>query len=137
MDDYQKNDQSGYQNEHQDNYQNGWGQQGYYQNNQQGYYQKGYYQDQRRNHSYQEMEEPMTVGEWILTSIITAIPCVNIIMLFVWAFGSGAKKSKSNWAKAVLIFMLIGVILSIITTVILTVTGIGFGIADYYYTQFI
>ena len=31
---------------------------------------------------------PMTMGEWIVTLIIMAIPCVNIIMCFVWGFGS-------------------------------------------------
>ena len=42
------------------------------------------------------------------------IPLVNLIMLFVWAFGSGTSESKANWAKASLIFMLIGIIISII-----------------------
>ena len=32
------------------------------------------------------------------------IPCVNIIMMFVWAFSSTEKKSKSNFFKAYLIF---------------------------------
>lgn len=56
----------------------------------------------------------ITVGDWIITMILMAIPFVNIIMLFVWAFGSGTPVSKANWAKASLIFMLIGIILMII-----------------------
>lgn len=134
MDGYQNNDPNGYQ----EDYNNGWGpqgQQGYYQNNQQNYYQNGapYYQEPKRGRGWQDMEEPMTVGEWILTMLITAIPCVNVIMMLVWAFGSGAKRSKSNWAKAMLIVMLIGVILS----VILAVTGVGMGIYQYYLYQYI
>ena len=59
-------------------------------------------------------ETPMTVGDWILTLILTCIPCVGIIMLFVWAFGSSTPKSKSNWAKAQLIITAIIMVLTII-----------------------
>ena len=30
---------------------------------------------------------PMTIGDWIITFIITYIPLVGFIMLFVWEFG--------------------------------------------------
>ena len=46
-------------------------------------------------------------GEWVLTFLITAIPLVGFIMLFVWAFGSGTNESKTNWAKAALIWFAI------------------------------
>ncbi len=51
--------------------------------------------------------EPVSVGDWILTIIISAIPLVNIIMLLVWAFSSGTNPSKANWAKAYLVFLAI------------------------------
>jgi hypothetical protein len=40
-----------------------------------------------------------------------AIPLVNIIMPFVWAFGSGTKTSKANFFKAQIIMVLIGLVL--------------------------
>ena len=49
----------------------------------------------------------VTVGEWLVTMLIAAIPLVNVVMLFVWAFGSNTKLSKANWAKATLIFLVI------------------------------
>lgn len=58
--------------------------------------------------------KPMTIGEWIITLIITYIPLVGFIMLFVWAFGGGTHPSKKTWAQAVLILMVIGIILAII-----------------------
>lgn len=61
-----------------------------------------------------QVEAPVSVGDWMLTILLMFIPCVNVIMLFVWAFGSSAPKSKSNWAKAQLIWVLISVVLSII-----------------------
>lgn len=65
---------------------------------------------QTQGSSYQ----PMTIGEWIITFIITYIPLVGLIMLFVWAFGGGTHPSKKTWAQASLIMMVIGIILAII-----------------------
>ena len=70
------------------------------------------YEYERQNNSV------VSVGEWIITILLMIIPLVNIIMLFVWAFGSGTPVSKANWAKASLIWMLISIGLSIIIMVI-------------------
>ena len=55
---------------------------------------------------------PISMGEWIITTIILAIPIVGFIMLFVWGFGSNTQPSKANWAKATLIMIGISIILS-------------------------
>lgn len=52
----------------------------------------------------------MSVKDWIIASIIVAIPVVGFIMLFVWAFGDGTNPNKANWAKASLLFLLIAMI---------------------------
>ncbi len=57
---------------------------------------------------------PMTIGDWIITFIITYVPLVGLIMLFVWAFGDGTHPSKKSWAQALLIFVAISIILLII-----------------------
>ena len=77
---------------------------------------------QMPTYSQPEVEPVMTIGEWALTILITCIPCVNIIMLLVWAFGSSTPKTKSNWAKAQLIFVAIGVVLSIILSSVMSAT---------------
>ena len=48
---------------------------------------------------------PMSIGDWIITSIILAIPIVGFVMLFVWGFGGNTQPSKANWAKASLIML--------------------------------
>ncbi|HEY9048652.1 MAG TPA: hypothetical protein VIN08_22250 [Ohtaekwangia sp.] len=63
----------------------------------------------------------LSTKDWILTLLISFIPLVGFIMLFVWAFGSTENPNKSNWAKAVLIWYAIGCILAIF----LWVTVIG------------
>lgn len=46
----------------------------------------------------------VSVGDWFITILVSAIPLVGFIMLFVWAFGSNTPPSKANWAKATLLF---------------------------------
>ena len=92
-------------------------QQSVYQQPQQPVYQQPVYQQP----AYQPInttETPVSVGEWFLSMLIMCIPCVNIIMMFVWAFGSGTKKSKSNFFKASLIWALIGIVIGIIISVV-------------------
>lgn len=53
-------------------------------------------------------DQPVSVTEWIVTILLTAIPVVNIIMLFIWGFGGSTAASKANWAKASLVWLAIG-----------------------------
>lgn len=63
----------------------------------------------------QQQQAPvMSTKDWVITLLIRLIPLVGLIMLFVWAFGSGENPNKSNWAKAMLIVMVIGFIFFVI-----------------------
>ncbi|PLX07913.1 MAG: hypothetical protein C0596_08875 [Marinilabiliales bacterium] len=56
--------------------------------------------------------------------IVMGIPIVNMIMLFVWAFGSG-NTSKANWAKArLLLGVIVGVLVFIIYAIVFLIAGI-------------
>lgn len=128
--DYQNNgyQDNGYQNSNYQSsgYQDNSYQGGNYQNNgyQNSSYQGGYQNGTYTGNAYQsygtnyqqyntaasypngqmELEEPVKISEWVLAMVLMMIPCVNIIMMFVWAFSSTEKKSKSNFFKAYLIF---------------------------------
>ncbi len=52
---------------------------------------------------------PVSLGDWVVTLLILAIPLVNIVMLFVWGFADGTHPSKRNFCRAYLIWMLVGV----------------------------
>jgi len=54
--------------------------------------------------------KPVSLGEWMVTILLCAIPIVNIVMLFVWGFSAGTQPSKANWAKASLIWLAIFVV---------------------------
>ncbi len=57
---------------------------------------------------------PVSLGEWLLSYLMLAIPCVNIVMLCIWAFSSNTNPSKQNWARAMFVVMIIGVVLGVV-----------------------
>lgn len=46
---------------------------------------------------------PVSLGDWIITLIVIAIPIVGLVMLFVWGFSSGTHPSKQNYCRAALV----------------------------------
>ena len=113
-----------YQQDQNDDYQQNYG-------NRQGYtaQQSDYIQPDYVQPGYQQpentLEEPVTLGEWMVSFLLMLIPCVNIILMFVWAFSNSEKKSKSNFFKAALIWYGICMVLSVIM-----VFAMGIGVAS-------
>lgn len=60
----------------------------------------------------------MSVKDWFITVFIAAIPLVGLIMLFVWAFGSSTNATRTNWAKALLLWYAVIFVLYILIAVI-------------------
>lgn len=104
------------------------GQNPYYQQNpyQQSSYQQPQYQGYQTYQNTGDMEEPMSVKEWLITDLLLLIPCVNIILVFVWAFSSSEKKSKSNYFKANLIFAGCVLAFYLIIVIIMVAMGVAF-----------
>jgi len=46
--------------------------------------------------------------------LLLCIPIVNFILLLVWSFGGNVNQNKKNYARATLLLMVIGVVLSIV-----------------------
>ncbi len=87
----------------------------------------GNYQVPYQQNSPLDLEEPMKMGEWLISLLITMIPCVGLIMIFVWAFGSTEKKSKSNFFKAYLVFGVIRIVIFLVYVFYIAATGITYG----------
>lgn len=62
-----------------------------------------------------ESEKPVSMANYLWSMSLMLIPLIGplvyIIMLFVWSFNKETPRSKSNWAKAMLIFMLLSFII--------------------------
>lgn len=50
---------------------------------------------------------PMTVGDWMLTILVLAIPVVNLIMYLVWALSSSGNINRRNFCRASIYWFLI------------------------------
>ena len=80
------------------------------------------------NQQFSQQQAPvMTIGDWIVTSIVLAIPLVNLIMAFVWGFGSNTNPNKANYCKAWLIVIAIFVALYILLFVFVIGAGAAAG----------
>jgi ABC-type Fe3+ transport system permease subunit len=54
----------------------------------------------------------MSLKDWIITLLLSAIPCVNIILLIVWAVSATGNENRRNYARASLILAIIAGVLS-------------------------
>ena len=59
---------------------------------------------------------PMTVGGWMLTLLVLAIPIVNLVMYLIWALSSAGNVNRRNFCKASIYWFLIilGIYLSFV-----------------------
>ena len=78
--------------------------------------------------------QPMTVLGWLGTFLVMLIPLVNIVMVFVWAFGSNGNRSRKTFFQAYLIIFVVLIILSIVfgSAIALLINSVVDG-GNYYY----
>ncbi len=77
-------------------------------------------------------KEPyIRTGDWVITILITKIPIIGLIMLVVWAVDKESNPSKSNWAKAKLIWYAIYFAIALFFLFI-----VGFGVFVGFFDQF-
>lgn len=60
--------------------------------------------------------EPVTTGGFIGIMLLMLIPIVNLVLLIIWACGGCRKVNQANFARAMLIMMVIGLILTLLMT---------------------
>lgn len=65
----------------------------------------------------------LSTADWLITILLLLIPFVNLVMLLIWSFRKSTNQNKSNFSKAVLIWLLISVGLLVI---LFTISGITF-----------
>jgi len=75
-------------------------------------------------------QKEMKIADWLIIFLITAIPLVGLVMLFVWGFSESSNKIRATWAKAMLVWYAIAIALGILF-VILFGTAAILGAANY------
>lgn len=69
----------------------------------------------------QEDNKVLSVGEWLLTILATLVPCVGLILYFIWAFGKEGNLNRRNYCRAWLIYWVIQAVLGIILGIVLLI----------------
>jgi len=60
------------------------------------------------NDKYRGMDlTPLTPGKYALYIFLAGLPFIGIILLLVWAFSAGGNIHQKNWAKGMLLIMVI------------------------------
>lgn len=79
---------------------------------------------------YQQYEQPtedtsvMSTGQWLLTTFLLTLPCVGLILAFVWAFGN-ENVNRKNYCRAWLIWQVIAIVISVVFGMIMGVAMAG------------
>ena len=60
---------------------------------------------------------PMSVGDWVITMILLAIPVVGLVMLIYWIVSSTGNINRRNYCLASLVIAAIIIVLAIIFAV--------------------
>ena len=77
-----------------------------------------------QNNGYDtEDTSPLSLGEWILTILVMQlVPCVGIVMYFVWAFSKNGNVNRKNFCRAYLIIT--GIMLGIVLIMMIIFGGV-------------
>lgn len=54
-----------------------------------------------------DINKPLTVGDWLITMIILSIPLVGFIFLLYWALSSSSNVNRKNFCIAYIVIVLI------------------------------
>ena len=89
------------------------------QENKFAYQDNQYEYDQRYNQNNTDKNQgldtaPMDLKDWVLTLIILMVPCVGIVMYFVWAFGNKGNINRRNFCRAQLIIFVVLLVIYLI-----------------------
>lgn len=66
----------------------------------------------------EEMAPVISVGQWMLITILFSIPIVNIVLILIWSFSKNTNPNKRNYSRAALIWALIGIAIYIIVFIV-------------------
>lgn len=58
--------------------------------------------------------EQLSVGQYIGMLLLLWVPILNIILLFMWSFGSSVNPNKKNFARAILILGAISLVIWVV-----------------------
>lgn len=63
----------------------------------------------------QMVERPMTFGNWLVILLMPFVPVIGpmlfLVLLLMWSFNKSVPPTRKNWARAMLVFLLVSVLM--------------------------
>lgn len=70
---------------------------------------------------------PVSIGQFFGYTLLFSVPVIGFIMLLVTAFGSGNSISLKNYAKSMLIWCVIGIVITVIMSILVVMLAASTG----------
>lgn len=70
--------------------------------------------DYMENLSQQQNANIMSYKDWAVTIFLASLPLIGFILVLIWAFDSNTSINKKNWAKGMLLLLVIYFIIAIV-----------------------
>ncbi len=71
-----------------------------------------------------DINRPLSIGDWVITLIVLSIPFVNLIFLLYWGLSSSSNVNRKNFCLAYLILIVIFIGLAIVLGIIAIALGL-------------
>ncbi len=71
-----------------------------------------------------DINRPLSIGDWIITLIVLTIPFVNLIFLLYWSLSSSSNVNRKNFCLAYIILAAIFIALAIVLGFIAIAMGL-------------
>lgn len=79
-----------------------------------------------------EQKKPLGTSQFVLLEFLTSLPIAGFILLLVWAFGDDVNENKRNYCRAKLIWLLIGI--GITVFVLIMIISAAGSLANFLYS---
>jgi hypothetical protein len=66
---------------------------------------------------------PLTVGEWMFTLLVLAIPLLNLLAYFYWALADGVNLNRKRFCQASILWVLILIGVGVFGVVVMAALG--------------
>ncbi len=66
------------------------------------------------NLSQQQNANIMSYKDWAVTIFLASLPLIGFILVLIWAFDSNTSINKKNWAKGMLLLLVIYFIIAMV-----------------------
>ncbi len=70
--------------------------------------------DYMENLSQQQNANIMSYKDWAVTIFLASLPLIGFILVLIWAFDSNTSINKKNWAKGMLLLLVIYFIIAMV-----------------------